>query len=58
MERRIFQDPQILVMYLGLTVAILLGIISAFCMEYHYCPRRKRAQRINRMKNLKQELEV
>ena len=33
--------PPIVAMYLGLTISILPGIIAAFCMEYHYCPKRK-----------------
>jgi hypothetical protein len=37
--------PPILIMYLGLTINILPGIIAAFCMEYHYCPRRRRSQK-------------
>ena len=34
--------PAILVIYLGLTINIIPGIIAAFCMEYHYCPRIRR----------------
>jgi hypothetical protein len=37
--------PPILVMYLGATISILQGIIAAFCMEYHYCPKRRLSQR-------------
>ena len=50
-------SPPILVMYLGLTINILPGIIAAFCMDYHYCPKRRLHQRINRMKNLNKKLE-
>ena len=49
--------PPILIMYLGLTINILPGIIAALCMEYHYCPKIKRKQRMDRIKKLIDELE-
>ena len=48
--------PGLLIPYLGLTCIVFPPVISAMCMEYHYCPRRRRNQRIKRMKTLKKQL--
>ena len=48
--------PGLLIPYLGLTCVIFPPIIVAFCMDYNYCPRRRRRQRIERMKKLKNNL--
>ena len=53
-EIRLF--PPIVWMYLGFTIAVLPPIIAAFCMEYNYCPKRRRAQRAKRVKRLRKEL--
>jgi hypothetical protein len=50
--------PPTLAMYLGLTISILPGIIAAFCMEYHYCPRLRRKQHIDRINKLQDKLMV
>ena len=49
--------PPIVMIYLGVTIAILPGIISSFCMACHYCPKRRRRQRFERMEKLSVQLE-
>ena len=48
--------PGLLIPYLGLTCIVFPPVISALCMEYHYCPRRRRNQRIKRVKKLNKQL--
>jgi hypothetical protein len=48
--------PPTLAIYLGLTISILPGIIAAFLMEYHYCPKIRRKQHMDRIKKLRNKL--
>ena len=49
--------PPMVMMYLGLTIAVLPPIIVAFCMSYHYCPTHRSRQRVERIKKWQKELE-
>ena len=48
--------PPIVIIYLGFTIAIFPPIIAAYCMEYRYCPLRRRNQKTKRTKNLHSKL--
>ena len=50
--------PPLLAWYLGFTIVVLPPIIAAFCMQYHYCPKRRRRQRQERIQKLRSELEM
>ena len=47
-ELRIF--PGLVIPYLGLTCIILPPILVALCGQYHYCPKIRRRERIERVK--------
>jgi hypothetical protein len=40
--------PPIVRIYLGFVINVLPPIIAALLMEYHYCPKRRRAQKLER----------